>query len=444
MPIDFKLREHMAPVAIWRLRRELERTQWLPPDQLREHQETLLRAMVRRAAQRVPHYQQKSYRAAGLADVRSVEDLARLPILGKDDVRAAGAALLARDAAHFAPRWHSTSGSTGESLRFALDRGARVLEVCYYWRHWSWAGYKLGDRFAEVGSHHFVARGIAERDFDAQRALGRWLVNAARITPASAPAIGRAFVGFRPRFLKGMASALAHLAHCLREARVGVPAVRAVFATGEMLLPHTRRLLEEQFGAPVLDSYGQMERTVSIAQCERGGYHINADCGIAELLPHPIAPAGSPLRRLVGTGLHNRAMPLIRYETGDDVEAIPNDRACACACACGRTLPLVKAIHGRREELLLSPDGRMLNPLCWLFAEVGGVRAAQIQRESAGALSILVVPDDRWGPARRERLVGIAAQLAGPAVAVRVREVGAGELVRDRSGKLRAVVSAAM
>ena len=46
-------------------------------------------------------------------------------------------------------------------MRFLLDRRARALEFCFYWRHWGWAGYRLGDRFATqcLGDHVLKGKG---------------------------------------------------------------------------------------------------------------------------------------------------------------------------------------------------------------------------------------------------------------------------------------------
>src|SRR5262245_16654975 len=119
MPIDFRLAEYLHPGRLLRLRRSLERTQWLPSDELAAHQDALLRSTVRHAAERVPYWRALfAERGLDPAAFRGREDLERLPRLGKDILRDRPEALLADDAARHRPRWHQTSGSTGTPARF--------------------------------------------------------------------------------------------------------------------------------------------------------------------------------------------------------------------------------------------------------------------------------------------------------------------------------------
>ena len=159
MAIDFRVRDFFHPVAIARLRRLLERTQWLGPDELRAYQEERLTAIISQAYRHVPYYRGVMVES-GLTppDIKHVADLRKLPRLSKDVLRREGPAFLADNAARYGPIPCTTSGTSGSPLRFYLDRGANILEFVYYWRHWSWAGYRLGDRFAELGSQYFLAR----------------------------------------------------------------------------------------------------------------------------------------------------------------------------------------------------------------------------------------------------------------------------------------------
>ncbi|MCS6896455.1 MAG: hypothetical protein NZM29_00650, partial [Nitrospira sp.] len=57
------------------------------------------------------------------------------------------------------------------------------------------------------------------------------------------------------------------------------------------------------------------------------------------------------LHRMIATNLHNTAMPLLRYDTGDLVELAEKP------CSCGRAFPLVKRIVGRSDQLLWHRNG---------------------------------------------------------------------------------------
>jgi phenylacetate-CoA ligase len=51
-------------------------------------------------------------------------------------------------------------------------------------------------------------------------------------------------------------------------------------------------------------------------------------------------------------------MPLIRYAVGD--LGVPSDSP---DCECGRSFPLMKMVEGRKDSIIVFPDGRSLSPL---------------------------------------------------------------------------------
>lgn len=438
MAIDFRIRDFFHPVLIGRLWREFERNPWLPVAEQQRHQENRLRQIVAHVWEQVPHYR-RVLEEAGLspADIQTVADLPKLPVLSKQQSRAAGSALHAADQRRLHPVEYHTSGTSGTPLTLLHDKYSNALEFVYYWRHWSWAGYRLGDSFAELSTLYFLKTGREDRSSAWQPHLRRLLLSSHQVSTSSAGAMARELERRGSLFLKGVASTAYHLALCMREAGCSPRPLRAVISTGEVLLPHQRALIEQVFGCRVLDSYGHMERTVAVSQCEHGGRHVNVDYGVLEFINHRPAPDGDAvLAEGIGTGLHNRAMPFLRYETGDTFELFRESRACPC----GRTFPLIKAIHGRQEECVVTPDGRHLTSLFILPEFVAGLREAQFVQEGADALTIRVVPGDAFDTAQEERLLSFTQKLTGPTMRVRLARCGPADLVRTAGGKRRMVI----
>ena len=438
MSIDFRVRDFLFPRAIWRLHREFDRNQWLPPDQLEEYQLSRLRRILSRAYESVPYYREV-FKAKRLhpADVESVADLRVFPTLPKETVRENGARLLADDAQRRRLVSCSTSGSSGEPLHFYLDRNSQTLEFCYYWRYWSWSGYRLGMFTAELGSHHFLVRDeMANRAIHLQRPLRRLLLNSNLVSEAGCREMAEALRRHRPRFLKGVSSALYFFALELK--RLGISDIHfdAVFSTGDLVTDLHRQLIEEVFSSQVRDSYGHMERTVAVSQCPEGGYHINSDYGVLEVERCSGPHGENGLGRVLGTSLHNLAMPLIRYEVGDTVELFPDDRRCSC----GRAFPLLKAIHGREEDIVLTPDGRFITALFIVPKFVAGIRGIQFIQAEDDKLVALVVPDAEWNQRSSEALLEYTRRTVGPSMRVELRQVGLRDLVRDASGKVRTII----
>jgi phenylacetate-CoA ligase len=446
MSIDFKLRDFRYPLSILRLRRQFERSQWSSRESLIRDQERRLRRIVEHACQNVPYYRD-TFTSIGLSpgDIRTLADLPKIPTLSKADLRAQYPRLQAEGRARFHPREARTSGTSGEPVRFLLDRSANVLEFVYYWRHWNWAGYRLGDRFAELSSHAFLRDGArASRASLFQPLTGRLLLNSLALSPAIVLEFVRAIRAHRPRFLKGIASSLTYLASFFREAGVDNIRFRAIFSTGEMLTPGHRRFIQEVFGCKVYDSYGHMERTVAVSECPEGSLHINTEYGILETVervplgPAPRAGGGTYTARVVGTSLHNFSMPLLRYQVGDLVELEDPDPACAC----GRGLPTIRRVLGREGDAIKTPDGRVVTTLFIVFDEVRGVERGQVIQEAIDRLRLRVVRGPEYSARSEDDLLRCVRRFVGCGIAIELEYLSHDDFLGEAGGgKFRAVVS---
>nr|MBP8949340.1 hypothetical protein [Promineifilum sp.] len=159
---------------------------------------------------------------------------------------------------------------------------------------------------------------------------------------------------------------------------------------------------------------------------EAGHVEIVADDSDAAL---PVGQAG----RLVATGLLNADMPLIRYETGDRATAS------AEACPCGRGLPLLAAIEGRVDDVVVTPDGRHIGRLDPVFKADLPIREAQIIQQTRDTLRVLYVPTAAYTTADGEALIARIHDRVGGDMRVELEAVEA--IPRTASGKFRAVVS---
>ncbi len=440
MSIEFRFRDFFHPVGILRLRRILERTQWMAPDDLEAYQSRLLRQLIHHAYDRVPYYRQvldKSGVSPGA--IRSRTDLKRLPQLSRQTIRDRFDDLTAKDADKHYAVMTRTSGTSGTPIRFYLDRQANILEFCYYWRHWSWAGYRLGDRTADLGAHYFLSRApLHDRPFHIQRHTRRLMLNSSHINRENIRQVADAFRRFRPRFLKGLASALYFLALCLKDSGINDLHLKGVFSTGEMLLNSYRSVIESLFHCKVMDSYGHMERTVAICQCPEGGYHVNSDYGVMEFNPNSAETDTENLTgEIIGTSLYNVAMPLIRYPIGDLVEIYPTPRSCPC----GRTLPLIRKIHGRKEDVIVTPDGRHITSIFIIPQWFEGIRFIQFIQEKLDILKVQIVPDTQWDDSGSERLKAVLRRMTGNEMEIHIETIPMDAVIRDTSGKCRIVIS---
>jgi phenylacetate-CoA ligase len=369
---------------------ELERDQWLPAEQLAEIQAARLRAMVAFSAHRVPYYR-RLFGRLGLspADFRTPVDLAMLPVLKKETVSAAPDQFRP-DRLPERSVTQTTGGTTGTPLRYWVTRSAmQYNHATYEVRFRKWAGVALGDRMASINGRKIVPVEQAKPPFWRRNlAFNQLYLSAYHLTEENLPAYIGQLERYRPEVLVGYVSSVHLLAdHINRHRLEGVVQPRAVLVSSETLFPWMRADIERAFGCRVHDGYSLGELAAFITECSHGGLHVSPEYGVIE------AVEIDGEQRLIATGLFNRAMPLLRYDTGDVIElAKPGQR-----CGCGRELPLVSKLLGRADDYVVTPDGRSVGPasLSLAFQSVPGIRESQIRQDdrSAVLVSLVVGPD---------------------------------------------------
>jgi phenylacetate-CoA ligase len=419
MALEFNVGDFAYPVSLLKLRSTFEKTQWFSREQQTSYQERLLHRVIEQAYWQVPYYRRVFDRLRlKPCDVRHVADLEKLPVLTKQTLRAEFKTLGADNRNRFRPKTVCTSGTTGGQVQFLVDKPSNLLEFVYYWRHWSWAGYRLGNSFAEFSTVFF--RGSSEHLVTHfQRITNRLLLNSRKISAATVNAFVAAIRERHPLFLKGLPSVLYYFCLFLRENRVDDLAFKAVFSTGEKLLPRYRHIIETTFNCKVYDSYGQMERTVAISECPHGSLHVNSDYGILELVGHDgvvsfdlgNASRGSrhPAGKIIGTSLYCYSMPLLRYDVGDFVQMDTDQR-----CACGRQFPVVHSIDGRDSDVIINPEGEVITAAFLVFEEMREILAGQLLQESVEDLRLRIVPTSRFSAAHEREAVLNLRRLVGP------------------------------
>jgi phenylacetate-CoA ligase len=197
-----------------------------------------------------------------------------------------------------------------------------------------------------------------------------------------------------------------------------------------------RKELEESFGTKVFDLYGQAERVVAATECEQhAGLHINPEYGIFEILKDGMDAAPGTMGEVIGTGLNNFVMPLIRYRTGDLATLAKHP------CACGREMPLLAGIQGRKGEVIRTPDGRIVpgNGLMGAFHDIANIKRSQIIQEKLDHVVVNLQREEPTGSVDTDRLRTNLALCLGECVRIEFRLVD--EIDNQGKSKFRWVTS---
>lgn len=422
--------------------RQLRESQWHSPAQIEAYQNEHLERIVRHAYETVPYYREL-FRRKGLkpADVRSVADLPKLPLLTRKDIQSNFDALKSTAFPARELVLGHTSGTTGSPLEVMYDAGVIHMTYALMDRQYEWAGARLdrfGDRIAVLRGNVIVPIGNRRPPFWRHNYYqNQMLLSSFHLSGANAPHYIAALKRFRPVVIDGYPSTVYLLARYLRESGESLPSVRAIVTSSETLYDFQRATAEEVFGCRVFDYYAAAERVIFATECDRHqGHHLASEYGITEITDHdgnPLPPGSQGL--LVGTSLHNRGMPLLRYASSD-ISGIKS-----AMCPCGRGLPLMEDVSTKAEDIIALADGRMISPsvLTHPFKPMHSVEASQIVQEDYDHVRIRLVPNERYSDADAAHLVREFKARLGDDVRVEIEIVT--ELPRTKAGKFKWVVS---
>jgi phenylacetate-CoA ligase len=322
-----------------------------------------------------------------------------------------------------------TSGTSGSPLTLVQAIGAVIREEAFVYRQLRWIGYRHGQRRAWIRGDIVCPDHPPDGRYWCRDYVGNMLMMSSyHLSSATIGAYVDALERFDPVVIHAYPSSIAALAGWLGGAgrRYQGRALKGVMTSSETLAPDVRAAVEQAFGVPVFDWYGQAERVAAIGTCEHGRYHVLTDYSGVELLAEGGgAPDGAC--ELVGTSLNNAAMPLARYRTGDTV--VPGSEPCPC----GRVFPTVKAVLGRQEKIITLPDGRIIARLDRIFqGHDGHLVEGQVLYRGEGRFTLRVVTHDGFGALDAAALVH-KFLLRVPGVQVDVQQVAA--IPRGPNGK---------
>lgn len=370
-----------------------------------------------------PMYRRK-YQAAGLRpeDVRSFDDIGRVPFLTKEDYRCQEKAPFPYGDTLCVPleevtEFHQTSGTTGTPV-YQPDTWADWEWQSEAWATILWAqGFRPTDRvFLPFGYNIFIAYWCghyAAEKIGCEVVPGGVLGTRERLMKMKELNV-TAFMA-TPTYVLGMAE-------CARN-ELGLDprewGISKILCAGEpgALVPSTKKRMEEAWGARVCDHVGATETGAWSFECryQPKGLHINEGLFLVELLElesdRVITEPGVP-GRIVITSFDRQASPCVRFDT-KDVSMWSSK-----ACECGRSWRVLEGgVHGRVDHIT-KVKGVLFSPVTVeevvrSFPELMG--EFEIIVDKRGDLDTVALkvelPDELTGGARDDLLKVLASTL---------------------------------
>jgi phenylacetate-CoA ligase len=355
------------------------RAYYAHPESFASDRADRLQDLLQHARQHIPFYQ---YLGPGAS-------LADFPVVDKSTIRSEPLAFRDPSVDFSKLAKVTTSGSTGEPFTCYHDRPKQVQKMADLLYYNGLAGYQLGMR-------HLLMRATP-----ASRRK-QWLMNQIWVDPT--------------RWDEQLCESVAkHLIQESVEIAIGYPSVfsdiarfslgqgykrdqfalRAFISTSELLSPNQGALIKAAFGCNVVSRYATEEVGV-IGQSSANfvSFELNTTSLIIEILNlHNDNPTTEgEMGRVLVTDLNLRAMPLIRYDTGDlaVVKDVSHDRIGVSS---------LESLEGKTAHVIYDSGGCRVAPLAVLVALkcLEKVYQYQLAQTGVGRYELRIVTDDKTG-----------------------------------------------
>ncbi len=319
-------------------------------EEIRAIQNERLTAQVKRVWENVPYYRKKM-EAKGVTpeDIRSVDDLHKLPFLSKADLREVYPYGLLGKPLSECVRIQSTSGTTGKRV------------VAFYTRHDI-------DLWEDCCARAICAAGGTNEDvcqvsygyglFTGGPGLNGGSHKVGCLTiPTSSGNTDRQIMfilDLQATILCCTPSYAAYLGERMKEMGLGpddIPLKAGIFGA-EAWSEEMRHDIEKTLGIKAYDIYGLTELSgpgVSFECSAQEGMHVNEDHFIPEIIDpetEEVLPEGAE-GELVFTAIDKEAFPMLRYRTRD-ICSLTYEK-----CSCGRTHVRMRKPKGRTDDMLI-------------------------------------------------------------------------------------------
>lgn len=414
----------------------LEKSQWWTKSEIENYQNEQLRKLVKHAYDTVPYYKNLfKNNKLSTDDIKSKNDLYKIPILTKETVRKNWKQLISTDYKIKNLIHTHTSGSTGKALEFYLTSEALQFQWAVWWRFRKRFGINFGDSHCNFTGKIAVPLNQKSPPFwRHNKPLNQYIINMHHMIPQNIKSIVNFLNSKKFKFYSGYPSIIYSLCTLIDEEKLSITSPpEFVFTGAENLLENQRRIMQHVLGCVVTDQYGFAEGCGNASGCEYDLFHEDFEFGILESVDEVNIPINKGTGKIIATGFANYAMPFIRYEVGDTGTWID------IKCGCGRSSKTLKYIDGRNEDYIITPEGIKMRRFSHVFKKTKNVMESQIVQKKLGEIIVRIVKIPQYSSIDEKQIRNEIAKWISPKLIVNFEYVD--EIEKDRSGKFRAVKS---
>jgi phenylacetate-CoA ligase len=416
-----------------------QRLERLSADESRKRQWHALSHLLQHAYDSTPFYRQRFDRI-GLkpADVRSENELAKIPPLTREEIRLHFEELWSRNYRKEALRPAATGGTTDTPVPLLRSPECLQEKMAVQTHFDTWAGMWPGDKIFRLwgAQQDFSPNPTWRWRFYDRHVLGNVWAPTSLLNPEVLEKYRQLLNEFRPKIIYAYPTPLALFCEFLKDCDRPYHRPKSAICTAEPLQDQQRKVIEQALGCPVFEHYGTRDFGMVAAECEaHEGMHFNPAAVYVEYIPVEGSETEGLFEILV-TDLLNLGMPMIRYRI-NDCAILPKK-----PCSCGRTFPLIQGIVGRTTDNFYLPGGDVVPGVALtnrVLQVCPGLAKTQIIQETLTAFHIRFVAGPDFSGADLKLLQNNLRRFMPDDLQWTFEQVS--EIPRERSGKTRFCIS---
>ena len=350
----------------------------------------------------------------GLQDIKTIEDINKLPIITKELIRSR-----IDDVLIGSRRFKTlgmTSGTTGTPLKVYRDYNSVLNEAAFTWAQRDVFGYLPGMKTISLRGD------LSRSDLFKFDSYGNTLfLSSYNLKEENAALFYEKISSFSPYAILAYPSSVYILANFFKNVGKDLH-VPYIFTSSETLYDFQRETIEDVFNCKVVDWYGNAERTIAIEQLKDGKYYDIPLYSINEYQPDCT----------ITTGLINFSFPMIRYQVNDiilpGIEVIGKARE-------------IKKLTGRVDDILILWDGTRVGRMDVVFKGVENLDFAQFVQNTKENFKLNLVTSPGFSAKDEKLLINNLKKRVGELSAFELNFVSKNDIIFSKANKYKLVIN---
>lgn len=365
--------------------------------EIEEFQRNKIKKIIEHAGKNVPYYQ-KLFNDNGII-YQNLSDLRSIPLLDKETIRRAGKNMVAVSEPSSSYYALNTGGSTGEPLEFLSSYAVGIVDSFHQEYQYRLMGYRNGDTIVAFDGSDIPENRRSQNIFYVRTGphsipYGKWSFSSLYLNENTAHLYLEQLSVLRPQIIRGYPSVINFLAWYIQERGIELPfSLKGIQLTSETAEEEQVRHIERVFSCKVSLQYGHTEACIfAFTKDEQQTYYCSPFYGFTEILDH----AGKHVQEgecgeVTVTGFYNKAMPFIRYKTGD----------LAIYKAKENGITVLEQLSGRTQDIVLDPLGNPVYLTALIFGQhlyaFKNIKKWQLIQKMLGEVTIRIVKNNTFG-----------------------------------------------